>query len=118
MNWTVLEISLSIIGGSIATLRPLLKALRIKGFSTTEECNASATNRHTGHGRSVPLGSLRGCSDLALGNDTTMDAESQWKDRAVTRDEISDATSRTGSEDMILTEGRIKVTTGVTITHV
>ncbi|KAH9207914.1 hypothetical protein DL95DRAFT_255592, partial [Leptodontidium sp. 2 PMI_412] len=35
MNWTTTEVSLSIIGGSVATLRPLLKALRIKGFSST-----------------------------------------------------------------------------------
>ncbi|PVH70000.1 hypothetical protein DL98DRAFT_378799, partial [Cadophora sp. DSE1049] len=39
VNWTTTEIGLAIIGGSIATLRPLLKALRIKGFVSTQETN-------------------------------------------------------------------------------
>ena len=116
LTWTVIEISLSIIGGSIATLRPLLKALNVKGFSSGRS-NADAIYRHMERGRSIPLGSFRRHSDLALRNGTPADAESQLKNGAVITAEVSDAISRTGSEERILTEGGIKVTTGVTVTH-
>lgn len=116
ITWTTIEISLSIIGGSVATLRPLLKALKIKGFSTSRS-NAGAIYRHMERSLSIPLGAFRGHSDLALRNGNPVDAESRLENDVVITSEVSDAISRTGSEERILTEGEIKVTTGVTVTH-
>ena len=113
MNWTVVEISLSIIGGSVATFRSLLKVLWSNCFNNTDDNNTgtlatlSLPKRHPGQ-----------ALENALGNDTAIDAESQWQKYAITEAETSDAISRTGSEEIILTDSRIKEATSVNITHV
>ncbi|CZR68938.1 uncharacterized protein PAC_18839 [Phialocephala subalpina] len=118
LNWTIIEISLAIIGGSIATFRPLLKALHIKGFISSDGANPGGVYGHPGGGQSLPLGSLEGGPDLGLRSDTAVDIENQWQNRVVVRAESCNAISRTGSEEMILTGARIKATTNIIVTHI
>lgn len=39
MVWTVIEPGLAIVASSLATIRPLLRAMRIRGFESTEDSN-------------------------------------------------------------------------------
>lgn len=39
MVWTIVEPGLAIVASSLATIRPLLRAMRVRGFESTEDSN-------------------------------------------------------------------------------
>lgn len=39
MVWTIIEPGLAIVASSLATIRPLLRAMRVRGFESTEDSN-------------------------------------------------------------------------------
>ena len=113
MIWTVIEISLSITASSFATLRPLLRAWRIKGFGSS----GGSFAHPNGHARYIrsndhQLASIRGHIHAALHNEISTDASGQGENRNGVTIVTSDDLSVNGSEDLIIAQGEIKVTMG------
>lgn len=72
MIWTIIEAGLAIVASSLATIRPLLRAMRVRGFEATE--NNSNSKRSFQHGSAshrpvaMPPGAY-GLSDLPASNE-------------------------------------------------
>lgn len=57
MVWTLIEPGVAIVASSLATIRPLLRAMRIRGFESTDHTHStgvSARARYPGGGRAPP----------------------------------------------------------------
>lgn len=103
--WTSVEIGLAIIAASVATLRPLLKALRVRGFSSDD-----SSARTGGLSNGGPYIRSHQLSSLAP-NEPELVRRGQGKSTSAIETE---AMSDNGSQEFIL-QGQIKVTRGVTI---
>jgi hypothetical protein len=72
MTWTVIEPGVAIIAASLATIRPLLRAMRVHGFgstgrSRTAHSSPSAYARQTTEDRSTPVvDQIFGPDDVSL----------------------------------------------------
>lgn len=72
MTWTVIEPGVAIIAASLATIRPLLRAMRVHGFGSTGRSRTahsapSAYARQTTEDRSVPVADrIFGPDDVSL----------------------------------------------------
>lgn len=72
MTWTVIEPGVAIIAASLATIRPLLRAMRVHGFGSTGRSRTahsapSAYARQTTEDRSVPVADrIFGLDDVSL----------------------------------------------------
>lgn len=72
MIWTIIEAGLAIVASSLATIRPLLRAMRVRGFEGTENNSHSKRSfqHHSGSNRPAvaPAGAY-GLSDLPASNE-------------------------------------------------
>lgn len=72
MTWTVIEPGVAIIAASLATIRPLLRAMRVRGFGSTGRRTHSAPSayaRQTTENRSMPVvDQIFGPDDVSLKN--------------------------------------------------
>jgi hypothetical protein len=92
MVWTLIEPGVAIMASSLATIRPLLRAWRVRGFQSTENSNSKRTGPSYGYGRSrsrsqgirsghgaMPgFGSQSGSRGGAIIATTTVDIESGY----------------------------------------
>lgn len=72
MTWTVIEPGVAIIAASLATIRPLLRAMRVHGFGSTGRTTHSAPSayaRQTTEDRTIPIiDQIFGPDDVSLKN--------------------------------------------------
>lgn len=71
MIWTIIEAGLAIVASSLATIRPLLRAMRIRGFESTQ--NNTGNSKRSQHRSRLPAHPPiihYGLDDLALTTDT------------------------------------------------
>ncbi|KAL7797535.1 hypothetical protein V8C37DRAFT_279492 [Trichoderma ceciliae] len=71
MIWTIIEPGMAIVASSLATIRPLLRAMRIHGFESTGRTHSapSAHARYTTEDRNMPIiGRVFGPNDVSLKN--------------------------------------------------
>lgn len=108
--WTIVEPGIGIIAASIVTLRPLLKAWKVSGFSANTDSRQTPaggiSGSHGPYSRSQELDELPGANSNASTNRRSkLSVTGKGGVRTRAQPVLADASSDTGSEDFILARG-------------
>lgn len=66
MVWTIIEPGLAIVASSLATIRPLLRAMRVRGFESTEDSSNKRSRDQQSSPRRMTPRSPYGLDDITL----------------------------------------------------
>lgn len=79
MIWTIIEPGVAIVASSLATIRPLLRAMRIRGFESTDHKSTGNSFRRSLHQQPIALRS----DDVALTSQSQRSPHSQPSNEAL-----------------------------------